>query len=92
MVGKHDAKWMYQKAKRLKNGKKRAQNAEKERAREEQNRRLIKSNVEKKKAEGKSEGHSKCKHDPMAPPLKKNAEGKQLCCIEEKERTEEEAN
>lgn len=51
-------------AKRQKNAKKRAKKAEKDKAREEENRRLIKSDIEKKKAEGKSEGRCKRKHDP----------------------------
>nr|XP_020158077.1 triadin-like [Aegilops tauschii subsp. strangulata] len=51
-------------AKRQRNAITRAKRAEKKMAREEGNRRLLKDDVEKKKAEGKSEGRSKRKHDP----------------------------
>ena len=55
-----------EKAKREKNALKRAKKAEKERAHEEENCRLLKDDVEKKKAEGKLKGRAKRKHDPSA--------------------------
>nr|XP_040253658.1 uncharacterized protein LOC120970920 [Aegilops tauschii subsp. strangulata] len=58
--------FMAKASKEKKNALKRAKKAENERAREEENRRLLKDVVEKKKAEGKSEGRSKHKHDPSA--------------------------
>ena len=60
-------------AKRQKNAEKRAKKAEKERAREEANRWLLKDEVEKKKAEGKFEGRSKCKHDPSTAASKRKS-------------------
>jgi hypothetical protein len=60
-----------EKAKHLLNAEKRAKKAEKKRAREEENVRLIKSDVKKKKAERESEGRSKHKHDPNSGALKR---------------------
>jgi hypothetical protein len=60
---------------------KQAKRAEKQKAHEQENLCLLKDDVEKKKAEGKSEGRSKRKHDPSAvaskgksAPKKKKAE------------------
>ena len=51
-------------------------------AHEEENRRLLKDDVEKKKAEGKSEGRSKRKHDPStAASKRKSAPKKRIFLI-----------
>ena len=60
-------------ANRRKNAEKRAKKAKKEQVLEEKNHRLIKSDVEKKKAEGKAEHRSKLKHDPSSAALKKKS-------------------
>jgi hypothetical protein len=60
-------------AKRQRNAIKRAKRAEKQKAREEENLRLLKDDVEKKKAEGKSEGRTKRKHDPSAAASKRKS-------------------
>nr|XP_020169010.1 uncharacterized protein LOC109754516 [Aegilops tauschii subsp. strangulata] len=62
-----------EKSKRIKNAEKGAKKAEKDQAREEVNRHLIKSDIEKKKAEAKLEGRSKHKHDPRYATLKKKS-------------------
>src|SRR6266566_6872380 len=53
-------------AKRQRNAVKRAEKAEKKKAREEENLRLLKDDLKKKKAEEISEGRTKHKHDPSA--------------------------
>ena len=60
-------------AERQKNAEKRAKKVEKEWAREEENHQMLKYEVEKKKAEGKSEWHSTRKHDPSSATLKKKS-------------------
>ena len=58
-------------AKRQRNAIKRAERAKKKKAKEEENLRLLKEDLEKKKAKGISEGLTKHKHDPSATVLKR---------------------
>ena len=60
-------------AKRQRNAIKRAKREEKKKAHEEENRRLLQEYVMKKKAEGKSEGCSKRKHDPSTAASKRKS-------------------
>ena len=62
-----------EKAKHLKNAEKHAKKDAKDQAKEEENRRLIKSDIEKRKAEGKYERRTKNKHDPNIAALKKKS-------------------
>jgi hypothetical protein len=62
-----------EKAKCLDNAENWAKKARKEQAKEEENHRLIKSDIEKKKADGKAERRMKNKHDPKSATLKKKS-------------------
>ena len=68
-----------EKTKRLKNAENHAKKAAKDQAKEDENRCLIKSGVEKKKAEGKDECPTKNKHDPKSAALKKECSEEKAC-------------